>query len=225
MRRQNFNGAAEDDSLPVMVPRNDRATVSISPARVRRLHEHLVEALRPLRTMTNPQHPASPLRPEPQGFAARVAHTACSLCKGWCCRNGEDHGFLDERTIARVRRAGLAVDVSAVLRLYLERVPEVGYEESCIFHGKQGCTLDRSLRSDVCNRYFCDGLQGYLTGGDAVTPTMIIAGVGDKIRTSAILMPKEETARPQTAPPSRGTSGPPPPAHHPIPKILWTRIR
>jgi len=27
--------------------------------------------------------------------------------------------------------------VCAVLRLYVERVPKVGYEDSCIFHGKQ----------------------------------------------------------------------------------------
>src|SRR4029077_697393 len=77
----------------------------------------------------------------------------------------------------------------AVLRLYVERVPEVGFEDSCIFHGKQGCTLDRSLRSDVCNSYFCSGLQGYMTGGDTVTPTMIITGVGDQMLTSPILMP------------------------------------
>jgi hypothetical protein len=85
--------------------------------------------------------------------------------------------------------ARLTLDTPAVLRLYLERVPEVGYEGSCIFHGKQGCTLDRSLRSDVCNSYFCDGLQSYLTDDDAMTPTMIIAGMGDKTRTSPILMP------------------------------------
>ena len=91
--------------------------------------------------------------------------------------------------MARVARVKLTLDTRVVLRLYLERVPEVGYEGSCIFHGKQGCTLDRSLRSDVCNSYFCGGLQSYLTGGDVITPTMIIAGVGDKMRTSPILMP------------------------------------
>jgi hypothetical protein len=189
MRRQNFRAAADDDSLPVMVPRNDKAALPISPERVRRLRKHLVVALRALRTMKNPEHSFSPLRPEPEGFAGRVARTACSLCKGWCCRNGEDHAFLDKRTMARVRCARLALDVRSVLRLYVERVPEVGYEDSCIFHGKQGCTLDRSLRSDVCNSYFCGGLQVYMTGDDAVTPTMIIAGVGDKMRTSPILMP------------------------------------
>ena len=88
----------------------------------------------------------------------------------------------------RVRCARWELDVCAVLRLYVERVPKVGYEDSCIFHGKQGCTLDRWQRSDVCNSYFCGGLQVYMTGGDTVTPTMIIAGVGDKMRTSPILL-------------------------------------
>ena len=91
--------------------------------------------------------------------------------------------------MARVRCARSELDVRAVLQLYVDRVPEVGYEDSCIFHGKQGCTLDRSLRSDVCNNYFCGGLHDYMAGGGAATPTMIIAGVGNKMRTSPILMP------------------------------------
>jgi len=171
--------APDDDSLPVMVQRNDKATVPISAERVKRLRKHLVVTLRALRKLKSP----------PGGFAGRVARTACSLCKGWCCKNGDDQAFLDETTLARVCSARPALDLAAMLRLYIERVPEVGYENSCIFHGKQGCTLDRSLRSDVCNSYFCSGLQGYMKGSDAVTPTMIIAGVGDQMRTSPILMP------------------------------------
>ena len=179
MRRQNFKIAADDDSLPVIVPKNDKAAIPISPERVRRLRKHLVVTLRALRRMKRPEYSVSPLRPEPAGFAGRVARTACSLCKGWCCKNGDDQAFLDETTLARVCSARPALDLAAVLRLYIERVPEIGYENSCIFHGKQGCTLDRSLRSDVCNSYFCGGLQGYLTADEVVIPTMIIAGVGD----------------------------------------------
>jgi deoxycytidylate deaminase len=189
MRRWNVMTAPYDDSLPVMVLRNDKATVPISAERVRRLRKHLIVTLRAVRKLKSPEHSVSPLQAEPEGFASRVARTACSLCKGWCCKNGDDHAFLDEATLARVRSARPALDVGAVLRLYVERVPEVGYENSCVFHGKQGCTLDRSLRSDVCNSYFCGGLQGYLTGDEVVTPTMIIAGVGDQMRTSPILMP------------------------------------
>jgi hypothetical protein len=189
MRQWNVRIAADDDSLPVMVPRNDKATVPISAERVMRLRKHLVVTLRALRKLKSLEHSVSPLQAEPEGFTGRVARTACSLCKGWCCENGDDHAFLDETTLARVRSARPTLDVGSVLQLYVERVPGVGYENSCIFHGKQGCALDRSLRSDVCNNYFCGGLQGYLTGDEVVTPTMIIAGVGDQMRTSPILMP------------------------------------
>ena len=79
--------------------------------------------------MKNREYSVSPLRPEPEGFAGRVARTACSLCKGSCCENGNNHAFLDEGRIARVRRARLALDGRAVLRLYVERVPEVGYKD------------------------------------------------------------------------------------------------
>lgn len=175
----------DDDALPVIVPRNDKVLRPTSPARVGQLRKHLVRALR----MMDDSHATSPLRPGPDGFAARVAYTACSLCRGWCCRNGEDDGFLDERTLERVRQEGLAPDALAVLRLYLERVPAVGYEGSCIFHGEQGCTLDRSLRSDVCNSYFRGGLYAYLAGGDPTTPVVVIAGEGSRMRTSPVLTP------------------------------------
>jgi len=95
MRRHKFKTVADDDSLPVMVPRNDKAAVPISRERVRRLRKHLIVTLRALRMTKDPEHSVLPLRPEPEGFAARVARAACSLCKGWCCTNGENHAFLD----------------------------------------------------------------------------------------------------------------------------------
>ena len=186
MRRHNFDTIADDDSLPVMVPRNVRTLVPTSPERIRRLRRHLLALMRALRTTTDS---ASPARPEPEGFAARVARTACALCEGWCCKNGADDGFLDERTVARVLRAGGTLNARAVLRLYVGRVPEAAYQGSCIFHAKQGCTLDRSSRSDVCNAYFCGGLQDYMANGDAGRPVTVIAGEGAKMRTSPVLMP------------------------------------
>ena len=179
---------ADDDSHPVMVPRNDRALMAVSLERVRRLREHLIKELRGLRMAKHSERFASPVRPEPTGFAARVAHTACSLCKGWCCRNGDDDAFLDDRTLARVRSANPDMTERAILRLYLEHVPPVTYRDSCIFHGKQGCTLDRSLRADVCNTYYCGGLGTYMKTGAAV-PIKVFAGEGDAMRTSRVLAP------------------------------------
>ena len=95
---------------------------------------------------------------------------------------------LDNRTLARVRLAKPDMTERAVLRLYLDRVPLVAYRDSCIYHGKMGCTLEWSMRADVCNRYFCGGLGAYMKNGAAV-PTKVIAGEGDKMRTSPVLMP------------------------------------
>jgi hypothetical protein len=189
MQRHKAHATFDHDSLPVLVPRNDKALVPIAPERVRRLRKHLVATLRASGAKTRPVRSTSITRAEPAGFAGRVARAACALCKGWCCRNGADDAFLDERTMTRVRHASPMLDARAVLRFYVERVPQAAYAGSCIFHSGQGCTLDRSLRSDVCNRYFCGGLQGYLTGSDVTTPAMVFAGEGHTARTSPILMP------------------------------------
>ncbi|MGA3004538.1 MAG: hypothetical protein ABSE20_22715 [Acetobacteraceae bacterium] len=173
----------DDEALPVMVPRNDKALVGMSANRVQRLRSHLVS----LMTRMKADATGSPPRPAPEGFAARVARTACSLCRGWCCRNGADDAFLDEPTLAH---AGLTLsDAEAVMQYYLGRVPTVSYQDSCIFHAERGCTLDPSMRSDVCNAYFCGGLHAYIRGDDAVSPVVVIAGERDKMRRSSVLMP------------------------------------
>jgi hypothetical protein len=188
MRRKTFDATPDDDdSQPVMVPRNLKALVPVSHERVRRLREHLVRTLRAMRTQRQP-FVSSP-RPEPEGFAGRVARAACTLCAGFCCRNGADDGFLDDPALARLRHVRPALDARAVVRLYLERVPANGYEGSCIFHGEQGCTLDRSMRSDVCNAWFCEGLYSYIAGVDPPEPTMVIAGEGNNMRRSRVLIP------------------------------------
>ncbi len=106
-----------------------------SPERVRRLRKHLVASLRAMRTMKDPVASASPLRPEPEGFVGRVANAACTACRGWCCKGGGDHAYLDERVMARVRHAQPNWMRAPCMRLYVERVPAVGYDGSCVFHG------------------------------------------------------------------------------------------
>ena len=127
------------------------------------------------------------VRAVPKGFAGRVANTACSLCGGWCCFNGADDAFLDEATLARVP-PGL-VSSAKVTEMYIERVPDVGYEDSCIFHGEKGCTLDRSMRSDVCNSYFCHGLHSFISSVEEAGPTVVISGELDRMRLSPVLVP------------------------------------
>ncbi|HVC62440.1 MAG TPA: hypothetical protein VND19_19010 [Acetobacteraceae bacterium] len=169
---------APDGNQTVMVPLNRKALTPVAAERVRRLRKHLVESLRAERELKQSERSASPERPEPEGFAGRVARTACALCKGWCCRGGGEHGYLDERAMARVRRARPELDARAVLRLYSERVPPAAYQDSCVFHGPEGCTLDRTLRSDVCNSYFCRGLGQFVKHGDSAAGVVVNAGEG-----------------------------------------------
>ncbi len=187
MRRQNPD--TDDDTQPIMVPRSERALAPTPTERARRLRRHLVTALRAVRVMPAPAQAEAPPPTEPVDFVARVARTACAMCKGWCCKGGGDHAYLDERTLARVRAEQPDLDARAVLMLYIGRLPSAGYQGSCVFHGEQGCTLPRSLRSDVCNAYFCAGLDAFIGGGDLTTPAVVLAGEGDRMRTSPVLKP------------------------------------
>ena len=80
-------------------------------------------------------------------------------------------------------------DARAVIGLYTDRVPASGYAGSCIFHGESGCTLERSLRSDVCNSYFCTGLGNLVKTGQAPTGAIIIATQDGETRMSPVIVP------------------------------------
>jgi len=179
--------AATDDSRTVTVPLNRRPLAPMPAERVRRIREHVVRSLRDLRTMKRPQENASPLRPEPAGFAGAVARAGCTLCAGFCCKGGGEHAYLDERDMARVRQARPELDARAVIRLYIEQVPAESYEGSCVFHGPRGCTLDRSLRSDVCNSYFCNALRDFVNTATNAARVVVMAGDGEALRRSEVL--------------------------------------
>ena len=114
----------DDDCLPVMVPRSDKRLVPLTPERVERLRQHLREALLDLGKARQLDRFAAPVSLEPAGFAATVARAACSLCKGWCCRNGGDEAFLDGRTLARLRLTNPKITEQAIELIYLARVPD-----------------------------------------------------------------------------------------------------
>ena len=183
--RRSAPAEAEDDAHPLIVPRNDRDLVPVAPARIRKLRRHLIEALRAAAPKAGKADAPPPLA----GFIARVALAACALCRGWCCRKGGEHAYLDERTLARICRATPGLSARAILRLYTDRVPAQAYEGSCIFHARQGCTLAPDQRSDVCNNYFCGGLGAYVTTADPTQPVTIFAGEGKQLRSSPTMRP------------------------------------
>ena len=173
---------------PVIVPRNDKPLATIPPWRVEALEQHLTLVLGEMLVVNRLDHMSTPVRSPPTGFQGVVANCACSLCKGFCCGSGQEDAFLDQRTLARVLLSDPDLSDRGLIQRYLDRVPSVSFDGSCIFHGATGCTLDRSMRSDVCNSYYCWGLSEFMTREEA-SPTVVIAGEGEKMRTSPILRP------------------------------------
>jgi hypothetical protein len=179
----------DEDTLPVMVPINSKALVPVTPDRLRRFREHLVRTLVDARAL---KHAAPPRSQPPSGFAIEVAQVACGLCKGFCCRNGRDDAFLDHKTMARLRHDRPEMGTGALLKLYSDRIPALAYVVSCLFHGGRGCTLERSMRADICNTCYSGGLTSYLRSHEPPAETIVIAGKGDEMRTSAVLRPSSE---------------------------------
>lgn len=166
-------------SATLEVPLNTKPLAPMRRERARRIHQHVVRTLRSLRRMAPAERHVSPLRPEPQGFAGTVASAACALCAGFCCKGGGEHAYLDERDLARVCQARPELDARAVIRLYRDSVPAEGYEGSCVFHGPLGCSLHRSLRSDVCNSYFCNALRDWIAAPDTARRAEVTAFAAD----------------------------------------------
>jgi len=123
----------DDDSHPVMVPRNDKPLAPMARERVRRLREHLIGFSQHLPEARHLERIVSRLRPPPTGFRTAVATSACSLCRGHCCRNGDDDAFLnDDRTLVCIRLYNPRATNGALLRMYLSRVPNVSADDARI---------------------------------------------------------------------------------------------
>jgi hypothetical protein len=173
--------------LAVTVPLQDSPLEPPSRDRIRKLRRHLVEAMRDLREAKQPELLIQRPDAEPDGFAAEVVRTGCATCRGFCCKGGGDHAYVDERTMARVRRDLSELDARAVIRRYVEAVAPLSYRGSCLFHGERGCNLPRSLRADLCNSYYCKGLQDFLLRDPRPTTVLIVATRNGKERRSAAL--------------------------------------
>lgn len=83
----------------------------------------------------------------------------CTFCRGRCCRYGRGHhAFITAALLQRWLQHHPGATPQQAADDYLARVPRRHVENSCLHHGAQGCTLPREMRSDICNRYACDGL-------------------------------------------------------------------
>lgn len=94
------------------------------------------------------------------GPLQRAAGQLCGWCQGRCCRTGaQHHAYLDARHLRRWQLAHPGSSLHDAATAYIERLPQRHVEGSCLHHGERGCTLERDMRSNICNEFACDGLR------------------------------------------------------------------
>jgi hypothetical protein len=173
----------------VTVPLLDETLEAPARERTRALKRHLIQSLRDLRAAKRPERLIQKATPEPTGFSANVLAAGCATCQGHCCKGGGDHAYLDDRTMARVRRDNPELNAAAIIRRYLARIAPLSYRASCLFHGPNGCTLGRPLRAELCNAYLCNGLRDFLKLEPEPERVQVLAIRDGRERRSPVLMP------------------------------------
>ncbi|MGH7041404.1 MAG: hypothetical protein ACREFY_04640 [Acetobacteraceae bacterium] len=178
------HGLAGTDAALVL-PAYQGRLAPLPRMRRRAFTRHLTEAI--AEAVAAPA--TSPIRPEPPiapGLAA-LAGAACACCRGHCCSRGGEHAYLDADTIRRLRRAEPGLGRAAILARYRAALGPESYEGSCVFHGPSGCRLDRALRSDLCNTFYCNDLKRFLrTHPDAPPHTLLLAHDGEQTRRTSV---------------------------------------
>lgn len=86
----------------------------------------------------------------------KILDTACIACQGDCCTQGNaTKAFLTEKTINYLRWRRPDLDAEAIVAMYLSHLPDKSVRHSCVYHGEKGCTLNRTIRADICNSFQC----------------------------------------------------------------------
>ena len=155
-------GASEDStSKVVVVPALQSGLAKLAAGRRREFARHLIALSRSLfrddAAMKRPDRSyCPPDRQETSGDA--LAAIACGACKGQCCRPGGNHAFVRIETLRQFLDSAPDMTRRELIRRYLNCLPSMTYQNSCLFHGAEGCALPREMRSTTCNQYFCKDL-------------------------------------------------------------------
>lgn len=186
-------------TLRIDVPGQREALTPPPPHRVRALKRHLIGAFRDLAAARRKDRLIQKRSPEPAGAEAAAVAGACAHCAGSCCMAGGTHAFIDERTLARACAERPGLSARALLGAYVRAVAPMSYVGSCLFHGAAGCTLERALRAELCNSYYCNGLKDILNTTLTPRDRVVVRTHAGELRTVTLGMAIPETEPSGTA--------------------------
>jgi hypothetical protein len=148
--------------VPAAIPAAECGLGDVAPQRPAALGRHLEQRIAEALEKRNgsPPEGRDDADPSPPGEGpGPILQRACATCRGACCRRGGEEAYLSAKTVLGYLERRSDADATGVLQAYLSRVPERSCEDSCIYHGENGCVLPREMRSSICNGFECTGLQ------------------------------------------------------------------
>lgn len=186
-------GESDASKLPHgIVPSNPRRIVNLPAARIRSFRDRLERLVSEAaaRMAADGEPPAAPAVSDATPDQTAVLAGGCALCRGHCCRRGEDHAFLKVETIQRFLATHPEASPWQVLASYLEHLPRRSYAGSCVYHTRTGCALPRTMRAEICNTWYCGGLlllQLRLEAGPDARAFAVAVDGQDRVLRAAVL--------------------------------------
>jgi len=153
-----------DNTVLVIVPRLEAELVEPPAERVDKLRKYLEEIMTAAEAKVQDESTHEDLevlhkdRADHEATALPVIN-ACSTCRGQCCLLGEEHAFLNRDFFAWRLLNEPNSTPQSIIDDYLQRVPDVAYEASCLYHSRSGCVLPRQIRASMCNKWICTGIS------------------------------------------------------------------
>lgn len=150
--------------LLLVVPSADREVETVSEERREALKQHLQQIFQIAAEKYQDEEQRERHRKNYAEYVTKTRETlggqivdnGCATCRGYCCKAGEDHGLLDADFILSRMILEPELSPEELMQQYVDHVPETSMAGSCIFHSPTGCTMDRSIRAPICNRFLCD---------------------------------------------------------------------
>lgn len=149
-----------------VVPANFRRIVNLPERRKRAFRDYLLElisqaaAARAKSADPPPGETALDSSPPPPELASQLGR-GCATCQGRCCTGGGIHAYLTVDTILGFMRNHPKLRPREVLQAYLEHLPNQAFEDSCVYHAKNGCALPREMRGKISGDFFCEELRQF----------------------------------------------------------------
>ncbi len=171
------------DVHPMVIPVGRSKVVPLSSARIEKYREHLLAVAAEAETYLSVAEVCEDqnLRPSvnralheerftQDSRVQKISDRLCAACRGACCSSGGETAYLSPLSLRKASDAYPALDTAEIVSLYLSRLPSESIEHACINQTASGCSLPKTLRSDICNAYFCDPLLEYHRESSSVEP-------------------------------------------------------